>query len=581
MKDDGGSPMPRLPVYCCVFLFLLCCSNGAQVREIPINRPRLQAKPDQPFQQSRPMENSGGVAADIRALCDEGSLSALSKTIVLLQENNIEESEFGRMMGAIAVTLLIKVYKEPGGSLPRPDPPQNHPYSKILTEAERGIYREPPPTSNDYLEHILPFIALLDDTAQSRFASALPNLEKARQINPTGALAPYFMGLAAERMDRINRASGLYAEALALAPDCYPAAFGIAGILQKQGDYDEAVRIIGNINDQYPDNIIIMRQLARAYFYQNDWTSARQVIDAALAIRPQDPELNLLLAQVLFEEGQFVQMQTVLDKYAAGNPENRDYTLLRARLQGDGFKNRENAINILRPLYKLKPDDFSVALYLTKLLLESNNDAEQIEGRKLLKSLMLPPKRGEEIPLDVVLLASEDAVRRADWDEARTYQDRILSERRSASTLVSAFKVEQGTGDIRAALALAEEIIQKYPNYEEGRIVYAEALIDSGRHGEAQRLIDARIGTLGSGAYKSRYYYLRGLLRGSFDAAVSDFRSSLFENPRNLDALKALVELYDKHRDERHVIYYLRQALALAPKDPDLLRYQKEYAGNM
>jgi predicted Zn-dependent protease len=581
MKDDGGRPTPRLPVYWCVFLFLLCCSSGAQVREIPITRPRPEAKPDQPFQQSRPMENSGGVAADIRALCDEGSPSALSKAIILLQENKIEESEFGRMMNTIAVTLLIKVYKEPSGSLPRPDPPQNHSYSKILTEAERGIYREPPPASNDYLEHILPFIALLDDTAQSRFAAALPNLEKARQINPNGALAPYFMGLAAERMDRINKASELYAAALALAPDCYPAAFGIAGILQEQGHDEEAVRILSNMNDQYPDNIIIMRQLARAYFHQNDWTSARQVIDAALAIRPQDPELNLLLAQVLFEEGQFVQMQAVLDKYAAGNPENRDYALLRARLQGDGFKNRENAINILRPLYKLKPDDFSVALYLTKLLLESNNDAEQIEGRELLKSLMLPPKRSEEIPLDVILLASEDAVRRADWDEARTYQDRILSERRSSSTLVNAFKVEQGVGDRRAELALAEEIIQQYPNYEEGSIVYAEALIDSGRHGEAQRLIDARIGTLGSGVYKSRYYYLRGLLRGSFDAAVSDFRSSLFENPRNIDALKALVELYDKRRDERHVIYYLRQALALAPKDPDLLRYQEEYAGNM
>jgi Tfp pilus assembly protein PilF len=581
MKYYSGKPVPRLPLYCCIFSFLISCSSSVQVREIPINRPRPEASPEQLFQQIRPMENSGGVAANIRALCDEGSPSALFKTLVLLQENNIEESEFGRMMSAVAVTLLIKVYSESRGSLPQPDAPKNNAYSKILAEAERGIYHEPPPASNDYLEHILPFTALLDDTAQSRFAAALPDLEKARQINPNGALAPYFMGLALERMDRTNEASELYTAALALAPDCYPAAFGITRILQEQGNDEEAVRILGKMSEQYPGSIIIMRQLVRAYFYQNDWADARQVIDAALAIKPQDPELNLLLAQALFEERQFVQMQAVLDKYATENPENRDYLLLRARLQGEGFKNTDNAINILRPLYKLNPDDFSVALYLTKLLLESNNDGEQVEGRKLLKNLMHPLKNSEEIPLDVVLLASEDAVRRASWDEARSYQDRILSERRNPSTLVNAFKVEQGAGDSRAELALAEELIQKYPNYEEGRIAYTEALIDSGRHGEAQRLIDARIGALGSGAYKSRYYYLRGLMRGSFDAAVSDFRSSLFENPRNLDALKSLVELYDKRRDERHVIYYLRQALALDPKDPDLLRYQKDYAGNM
>ncbi|MDR1363684.1 MAG: tetratricopeptide repeat protein [Spirochaetaceae bacterium] len=581
MKNDGGSFMPRLLVYYCVFLLLLSCSNNAQVREVPINRPRPSVKPEQPFQQIRPAENSNSVAADIRALCDEGSPSALFKVLSLLHENNIEESEFGRMMSAVAITLLIKVYDEPRDSLPGADPPKNHAYSRILAEAGRGIYREPPPSSNDYLEHILPFLALLDDTAQSRFAAALPDLEKARQLNE-GALAPYFMGLAMERMDRSDEAPDLYAEALALAPDCYPAVFGIVRVLQEHGRDDEAVRMLAALNNRYPDNIIIMRHLAGAYFRQSDWISARRMIDAALEIKPQDPDLSLMLARVLFEDGQFVQMQAILDRYSAENPENnRNYTLLRARLQGEGFKNRENAINILRPLYKLNPDDFSVALYLTKLLLESNNDEEQAEGGRLLKNLTRPPRNGEEIPLDVIILASEDAVRRASWDEAMVYQDRILSERRIPSTLVNAFKVERGAGNRRSALALAEELIQNYPDYEEGRLAYTEALIDSGRHGEAQRLIDARIAALSSSVYKSRYYYLRGLLRGSFDSAVSDFRSSLFENPRNLDALKALVDIYAKRGDERHVVYYLRQAMALSPKDPVLLEYQKEYSGKM
>ncbi|MDR2659294.1 MAG: tetratricopeptide repeat protein [Spirochaetaceae bacterium] len=579
MKDDHSAAWILFHYF--VLLLLFSCSSGVQVREMPINRPRPDVKPEQPFQQARQPENTGSVAAGIRDLCDKGSLSALTKVLVLLNENDIEESEFGRVMSAVAVTLLIKVYDEERGGFPVPDAPKNHIYSKILAEAERGIYREPPPASTDYLEHILPFLALLDDKSQSRFAAALPDLEKARRLNPEGALAPYFTGFAAERMDKPKRARELYDAALALAPDCYPAVFGIARILQRNGQDEEAVFILSGLNDRYPGNIVIMRQLARAYFRQNDWTNARRLIDAALAISPQDPDMILMLARVLFEEGQFVQMQAILDRYAAGNPETRDYLLLRAHLQNEGFKNRENAISILRPLYKLNPDDFDIALYMTRLLLESNDDEEQAEGRRMLKTLMRPTRIGENIPIDVILLASEDAVRRSDWEEARTFQDRILSERRTASTLVNAFKVEQGAGDVRAALVLAEELTQNYPDYEEGKVAYAEALIDSGRHGEAQRLIDARIAAINSGAYKSRYYYLRGMLRGNFDSAVSDFRASLFENPRNLDALKALVELYAQRHDDRHTIYYLRQALAIAPKDPVLLRYQKEYTGKM
>ena len=560
---------------------LFSCSGAGQVREvsIPVDRPPPEAKPSQPFRDPKPRESSGGgIAATIRSLCDKGSFSALHEAITLINEDNINESEFGRVMNAVAVTLLEKVYSDPG---PAPDPPKNHSYSKILSEADRGIYREPPPSSADYLENVLPFLALLDSTAQSRFAAAQPHLEKARQLNPNGALAPYFLGFAAERTERWKEALDMYSTAMLLAPDCYPAAFGTAGIMQNRGQNSEAIALLSDLAERIPDNIVIKQRLASAYFRENDWANAASVIDQALQKKPQDPSLSLMRARVMFETGKFVQTQAILDRFAAENPEHRDYLLLRARLQNEGFKNRENAVNILRPVYKLNPGDFPVALYLTRLLLESDNPSERTDGEKMLQTLMRPLRSGEDIPISVIQLASEDAVRRGDWKEARKYQDRILEERRSPSILVNAFKVEQGLGNRSAELNLAQELIQSYPDNEDGRIAYVEALLDSGRHGEALRLIDARVAVLAAGAYKSRYFYLRGTLRGEFDAAVSDFRSSLFENPRNLDALKALIALYRRHNDDRHAVYYLRQALAIAPRDPALLQYQKEYEGKM
>ncbi|MDR3356538.1 MAG: tetratricopeptide repeat protein [Spirochaetaceae bacterium] len=559
-------------------LLLLSCSGGAQVREVVIDRPHPEIKPVQPFQQPRQRDAGGGIAADIRALCDNGSFSALHEALGLLERADIAESEFGRVMNAVVVTLLDKVYEEPGLA---PDPPRNHPYTKILGEAARGIYHEPPAASADYLENVLPFLALLGDTSQSRFLAAVPDLEKARRLNPKGVLALYFLGFAAERTERWDEALSLYHEALTIAPDCYPAAFGAVRVLQNRGQNAEAIRILAGMSEAYPDNILIKRRLAAAYFRERDWAAAALVIDGALEQKPQDAVLSLLRARVLFETGQFVQAQALLDKFAAENPENRDYLLLRASLQYEGFRNRENATGILRSLYKIHPDDFPVALYLTRLLLESENEAEREEGGRMLRSLMRPLRAGEDIPIAVIQLASEDAVRRSDWEEARKHQDRILKERRSPAALVNAFKVEQGLGDRNAALALAQELVQSYPDDENGRLAYIEALADSGRHGEALRLIDTRLAALPGGAYKSRYFYLRGTLRGEADAAIGDFRSSLFENPRNLDTLKALIGLYNKQRDDRHAVYYLRQALAIAPKDPALLRYQKEYGGKM
>jgi tetratricopeptide (TPR) repeat protein len=568
-----------LKILCMTLLF--SCSGSSQVREIQLDMPSpVAARPSQPFQQSRTTrENQGGVTARVRALCDNGSVSALREAAAILKENGVEQSEFGRMMGAVIAVLLEKVYGVPQYAVP--EPPKNHAYSKILSEAGRGIYREPPPESEDYLEYVLPFIALLDDTSYSRVAAALRDLEKAGKIDPTGVLSPYFTGFAMERMEKYDEAVTMYNKALSLSQDCYPAVFGITRILEMRGLNDEAIKLLATESRKYPDNVIIKRKLAGAYLRERDWDSAELLLEKALEDNPDDPSLNLMRATVLFENGRYVQTQALLDRLAAVTPEDRDYLLLRARLQNDGFKNRENAVAILAPLYKLDPDDFPIALYLTRLMLESASPSEQTEGRKMLQGLLRPRRSDEDIPLDAILLASADAVRRADWQEARGYQDRILAERRTSATLLDAFLIAQGSGDGRTALALAQELVQDYPSYERGRLAHAEALIDSGRHSEALRLIDERIPALGSGASKSRYYYLRGRLRGDMDSAVSDFRASLFENPRNLDALKALIELYHKRGDTRHVVYYLRQALAMAPKDPVLLQYQRDYESSL
>jgi Tfp pilus assembly protein PilF len=139
--------------------------------------------------------------------------------------------------------------------------------------------------------------------------------------------------------------------------------------------------------------------------------------------------------------------------------------------------------------------------------------------------------------------------------------------------------VERGLGNNAAALSYARELYEQDPQNDEATAAYVSALIDTGRQDEAARMIETRLSSAPGGPIRSRYYYLRSRVRGSEDSVMNDLRSSLFEDPRNLNALIAMFEYYHRRRDERRAVYYLKQALSIAPDNPQLKRYETEYAG--
>jgi Tfp pilus assembly protein PilF len=205
--------------------------------------------------------------------------------------------------------------------------------------------------------------------------------------------------------------------------------------------------------------------------------------------------------------------------------------------------------------------------------MESKRNEDQAEGREILDRLIA---MGESSLL-ASALAAQDAVYRQAWEEARPHVDRLLEERRSFQDLLLAYTVERGLRNQAAALAYAQELYQAEGANEEGAIAYISSLIAIGRRAEAAALLETRLVGAKGGVLKSRYYHLRSLLRPNEEEAMNDLHSSLFEDPRNLEALTALFEIYHRRRDERRALYYLKQALAIAPEDSRLKRYETEY----
>jgi thioredoxin-like negative regulator of GroEL len=513
------------------------------------------------------------VAEEIRSLVASGLPASLVEALDLIKRRGLGEGEYGRVMAAVSVTLLRKLYPEDSANLPPVDPPRMHPYTRILNEAEQGQYCVPPRNSQDYLELTLPFLALLEETRENRLLAALPDLKRARDLNPRGMLAIYFMALVYEKTGRWEEAASEYRRAYDASRGFYPAALGLARYLRFRGETDAEIALLSDMALQYPDNRAIKRQLALVYYDKEDWERAEPAIEEALRQDSRDGQFILMQARLLVEQGRFTQAQASLDIYALINPNNRLYLFLRARLQAEGYRNRDGALPYLRSLLRSYPDDEEASVYAARLLMESNRSEDQAEGREILARLMAA---GESSLLASALVAQDAALRHA-WEEAKPHLERLLAERRSPQDLLLAYTVERGLGNRAAALGYAQELYQADSGNDEGAIAYISSLIEIGRRSEAEALLAARLAGAAGGIVKSRYYYLRSRLRSGEEAAMNDLHSSLFEDPRNLNALTALFEIYHRRRDERRALYYLKQALAIAPEDPQLKRYETEY----
>ena len=560
------------------FLVLFSCKTAHYHAGTP-----LPVDVPEPGRSAPDYSGSGGVVEEIRFLTEKGSPSSLLRAGELIRSRGVGSTEFGRLMNNVNASLMKTIYPAIQANFLPPDPPVTHVYSRIIKDAESGLYRAPPLNSADYLECVLPFLALYPRAGAApvyaeNYLSALPDLERAGKLNEESFLAGFFTGIVYEMTRQLDSASAKFSEVWERFPESYPAALGIARVMEAQGRTRECVQFLSDLAVEFPGNIQVKRQLALVYYRSGDWPNAEAAIAEVLNIDSRDGEFLLMNAHVLVEQGQLFQAQAPLDNYAAYNPSSRLYLFLRARVQAEAYNNRDAALNFLRTILRSATTsnsfDEEATVYAARLLMESSRAQEQNEGREMLRKLLESPNPS----LEVTGLALNDAVRREDWLEAQNYLDRLLEERRSAQDLLAAYTLEREQGNIAAALSYARELYEKDRSSEEGIVTYISALIDSNRNDEAVRLIEGRIDNIAGGVLKGRYFYLRSMTRRNEELAMSDLRSSLFEDPRNLNSLIALFEIYRRRDDERRAVYYLRQALALAPDNLRLKRYEAEYA---
>ena len=523
---------------------------------------------------NRQQQPPSGLVEEIRGLSETGRLSSMLNALELIRSRDISNVNFGRMMAGINTLLIKLVYPDSLAEFPVVDLPQTFNYTRIIREAEKGVYVRPYEKSDDFFEYVLPFLAINEQTKPDVLSDIFRDLVKAGQLRPNSLLPPYLQGLIHERLGRLDQAEASYKRAFDMSNECYPALMNIARLRRLSGNTAEALSLLSDLVIRYPNSTGIKRQLAVTLLERGDFSRALSAVDELLFSAPRDGELLLMKTRILLEQGQFPQANAILDTYATINSNNRDYLFYRARVQAEGNKNRDAAINYLRSILRTNANDVDTLLYAVTLLLDSPRPADQQEGRGLLARL----QRISGSSIDVLNLGLQDAIRRESWQEAQIFLNLIIAVRRTPEDLINAYQVEHNLGNNAKALSYARELSEKNTSNNDYTVILISALIDSGRREEASRMIENRLNSASGGSVKAQFFYLRSRIQPNDEAALSDLRSSIFEDPRNLDSLIAMFEIYNRQREERRAVYYLRQALAIAPDNPRLKRYEKDYA---
>lgn len=559
-------PVYNFFLFSLLFGTLLACTSTPPVTETPIERGISVGE-----------EKPPSLADEIRFLIETGTPPSLQRALDLLRNRDVSETELGRTLTAVAVTLFKFVYPALAIELPQADPPPTSQYIKIIKDAEKGVYTPAPASSQDFFEMLLPFIALFNEKRTERLSAALPDLDRAMALKGYSVLPYYFKGIVFERTGQSDQALSLYTKAYELSPDCYPAGLSVARLLYAKRQETEGIALLTELLSRYPENWSVKKDLAIMYYQTGNWSRAEPALAELLQRDPKDKELILMRATVLVEQGKYIQAAPLLDAYGTTDNSNITYLYLRARLQAEGYKNRDAALTFLRSILRINPSDVRAATYMARLLIESDRESEQQEGASMLELLLK-----DTLPSTSVLeLAVLVALRHKNWSQAQSYNNQLLEIRRSVADLSNAVAIEQGLKRYEQALLYAKELYDRDSASEQNIYTYVLALINAGKKEDARLIIDTKLSAVNSGTLKSSYYFLRSKLKTDEESILNDLRSSLFEDPRNLDALIAMLEIYHRRKDERRAVYYLKQALSISPNNPALESYKMIYQNQL
>lgn len=505
------------------------------------------------------------------AAVEKGSPDSLAACAKRLTDAGLLQTAGGLQAAALARAVSALLYPGSPDGLPKDLPAYEGRYHAILSilSAGKPVDWIPLAAGDDFLTLVLPAFTLLSPSSPvtDRLLQRLEeNLARADGLNAASVLPPYLRGLAAERKQKPDTQAALsfYKESAKRDASFQLAYRRLAELSAGKGSpAGEAIPYIDALLRKAPEDLALLKKLAAAALAAGETEKALDATGRAILLAPEDVDLILLRASVFEAQGNWYQALRIADILMKQMPGEPRAHLLKARLLYERQGDLQEAIRIIDAAEPAFPDDAGFPELKGRILLETGRGEEGLKS--LERALALEPTR-----LSTVRLLLQDAIRMRRWLQATLYLAEILDRNVTAEDLAMAYQVSANLGDHEQALLYAEQLSRA----REGTgpvILMIRSQIATGRTADAVGNIARLLAGSSDPALRSELLYLKALTdREDKEAQLRDLRSSLLEEPDNLEALLAIADAFTRRADYRLALIYLRRAVQLRPDDVGL-----------
>lgn len=513
------------------------------------------------------------VSPEILDAVYDGSSSSLQKAISLLGRIGSDERQFPEN---VLLSVSISMMKILWPSVPFDEnPPEvtgDNAYTAAVTSARNGMY-DFNTGNSDFLSRALPSLVLAVSSSRSDyFDEASQNLKNCLSEKEDSVFVNYLYALLCRRQNQFEEALEHLKLADENSPETQEILYALARTCYDIKNYEESEKLVENLLSKNSSNRNYLKLCAYSSFANGKLEKAELYVNRVLQTEPTNSEFMLFRTKILIEKKEYIRAASLLDAYARTDSSSRDYLFLRFAVQKDWNKNITAATETIQKALELYPEDSEITLAAASLASENNVSINGYSGEELADQIL--SKEPENVEAKKIKIAS--LVQKENWSEAYNESSSLVKDLPGDTDLLfTHVRICLESGKSNEAWRIASSLYSKNPSDENVLQCYIKVLVSTSRKSEASRLISSLLPSA-SARMKSFLYYERSFLSGTENEILADLRSSLTSNPRNRDALLRLYRIYFNKKEYRKAQYYLKQVVAISPKDEKILELNRQ-----
>ena len=324
---------------------------------------------------------------------------------------------------------------------------------------------------------------------------AVEELEHIVRLDPRERQAYLTLGQLYRLKGEPERATEVYRDFLAIAPDSEQGAISLAELQMEAGNVGEAITILDEFTTDQSDSDAAWAMLGEAYGFIEEFDKAADAFGRASELDPLDREILSAYAQALFFAGR---MEEAADRYtllAVRTPDDPTVRLRLAQILQEQMRYEEAREHMVRAA-ELVPDSEEIQFNLALLNRDSGRFQEALDGIEGLLDKTArtnnryteSERRNRRVFLTHLGILNSILER---YEQAAEAFGQIKEVTRDRDGSIDSYIIDtyRAADDIERALEVSASALTEFPDNRQLRIQRADLIAQDGEPAEGVRLL--------------------------------------------------------------------------------------------